>query len=216
MSSGCSGDETYLEAFIESLTTLPNQMKRNLELIKNLDSSCQIGSKQLQQLYQQYIQQAEEKMMKLEIVEDYTRGNTKASSSSSNKKRKRTNPDDDDNDNDDSEQQHQQPRVGVRVLGGGDEIIIPTTQELMSYTFDAELYEKIRALQQECLQKSDEKVATAIQTYDMVDSVVRRLDRDLECMETILQVRMRSVFTFAYVVLVMMVVVVMVVVRLLF
>jgi len=32
-----STDETYLEAFIENLSTLPNEMKRNLAHIKTLD-----------------------------------------------------------------------------------------------------------------------------------------------------------------------------------
>jgi len=35
-----SGDETYLEAFMESLTTLPHELRRNLELMKDLDKSC--------------------------------------------------------------------------------------------------------------------------------------------------------------------------------
>jgi hypothetical protein len=32
-------DETFLEAFIESLSTLPHELKRNLELMKDLDKS---------------------------------------------------------------------------------------------------------------------------------------------------------------------------------
>ena len=34
-----SSDETYLEAFIEGLSTLPNDVKRNMELIRDLDKS---------------------------------------------------------------------------------------------------------------------------------------------------------------------------------
>ena len=36
MSSG----ETYLESFLDSISSLPHEVKRNLELIKELDKSC--------------------------------------------------------------------------------------------------------------------------------------------------------------------------------
>jgi hypothetical protein len=35
-----SSDETYLESFIESLSTLPHEVRRNLDLIKDLDQTC--------------------------------------------------------------------------------------------------------------------------------------------------------------------------------
>lgn len=63
-----SGDETYLEAFVESLTTLPYQVRRNLELVQDLDGSYQNGLAQLQELYTAYIQQAEEKILQLEVA----------------------------------------------------------------------------------------------------------------------------------------------------
>jgi hypothetical protein len=34
------GDETYLEAFIESINTLPHDVRRNLELMKDMDKTC--------------------------------------------------------------------------------------------------------------------------------------------------------------------------------
>ncbi len=86
--------------------------------------------------------------------------------------------------------------VGVRVGPALNEddtpssaaIIIPTTAELMQYTLDADKYEEILSLQDECIQKSEEKVAIAQQAYDMVDSTVRRLEKDLEALEKMLQV----------------------------
>lgn len=43
-SSNITGDETYLEAFLEgstsSISSLPHEIKRNLELMKDLDLSC--------------------------------------------------------------------------------------------------------------------------------------------------------------------------------
>jgi len=37
---GPTGDETYLEAFVESLSTLPHELRRNMDLMKDLDASC--------------------------------------------------------------------------------------------------------------------------------------------------------------------------------
>ena len=34
------GDETYLESFIESIATLPHDVRRNLELMKDMDKTC--------------------------------------------------------------------------------------------------------------------------------------------------------------------------------
>jgi hypothetical protein len=34
-----SSDETYLEAFIETLSTLPHEVRRNMDLIKDLDKA---------------------------------------------------------------------------------------------------------------------------------------------------------------------------------
>lgn len=38
--SKMSADETYLESFMESIATLPNELKRNLAHMKTLDVSC--------------------------------------------------------------------------------------------------------------------------------------------------------------------------------
>jgi Inhibitor of growth proteins N-terminal histone-binding len=97
-------------------------------------------------------------------------------------------------------------------MNNNEDIRIPTTEELWDYaTSRMEIsndknnsttesgeqqdqqhqddYYKILQLHQECLQKADEKVAVARQAYEMVDSVVQRLDRDLVSMESLLQVR---------------------------
>ena len=35
-----SSDETFLESFLDNLSGFPNEIKRNLELMKDLDKSC--------------------------------------------------------------------------------------------------------------------------------------------------------------------------------
>jgi len=82
--------------------------------------------------------------------------------------------------------------VGVRVPGSnadGSEgvIMIPTTAELFMYTYQEDKYGQIQKLYRECLQKADENIAVARQTYDMIDATVQRLDRDIEAMEKLLQ-----------------------------
>jgi Inhibitor of growth proteins N-terminal histone-binding len=35
-----SSDETFLEAFLDSLNGLPHELRRNMELMKDLDKTC--------------------------------------------------------------------------------------------------------------------------------------------------------------------------------
>ena len=111
----------------------------------------------MRQLHQQYIHQAEEKMMQLETVEQ------------------------------------EDGTHGVRTLQG-DAVVVPTTEELMDYTYDAELYPRIQALHQECLLKGDEKAAVARQAYEVSDATVQRLDKDLASMEKFLQVSVMCLY----------------------
>ena len=179
-----SSDETYLEAFIEQFTTLPHQLRRNLDLLRDLDGSCSVDLHRLRKLQREYILAAEEKMMQLEVVE--------------------MKPEvEDDNDDDEGEgsqsnetdAQNKQPVYGVRVVNADrttspdNPVVVPTTEEFMEYTYIASPYQQILKLQQDCLQKADEKVAVAQQAYEMMDAQVQRLDADLAAMEQLLLVR---------------------------
>jgi len=197
-----SSDETYLEAFIESLATLPHEVRRNMDLLKDLDASCALEIERLQQLQRRYILAAEEKMLRLQVVEMVD-----------------TDDDDEDEEGDgdgvgddsdpstgstDNNPQKKKAaallKYGVRVLNedgsssssnpkndAAAAVVIPTTDELMAYTYHAETYAQIRRLQQTCRQKSDEKVAVARQAYERIDAQVQRLDADLVAMEALLQ-----------------------------
>ncbi|CAB9506313.1 Inhibitor of growth protein 4 [Seminavis robusta] len=156
-----SGDETYLEAFLDSLAGLPNEIKRNMELMKDMDKTCSSLQRSMNQQQQEYIRQAESKVLALEVV--------KPPPSLPNG----TDP-------------PLQP--GVRVNEQLPEVIIPTTEEMMEFIADHPgALAAIRELQGTTLQMADEKVAIANQTFALIDSVVRRLDADLECMEKTLQ-----------------------------
>ena len=148
-------EETYLEAFIEGLSTLPNDVKRNMELIRDLDKTAATQAAKMRKLQQEYIYAAEQKMAGIEVV-----------------------------------------REGNVVLGLREaehlEPMFPSTDELMDFINanedDASKYKLIKALQDECLQKADEKVAVAKQAMELIDAKVQRLDHDLSAMETLLQV----------------------------
>jgi hypothetical protein len=67
--------------------------------------------------------------------------------------------------------------------------MFPSSEELFDFVNDPEKFSRIRGLQDECLQKADEKVAVARQALELIDAKVQRLDHDLSAMETLLQVR---------------------------
>lgn len=73
------------------------------------------------------------------------------------------------------------------MLGGGKDVILPTTEELSSYVRDEETLRKIEALKRDVVQESEEKVVIAEQTYGIIDATVKRLDQDLAKMETLLK-----------------------------
>mmetsp|Transcript_27343 Transcript_27343/g.33116 ORF Transcript_27343/g.33116 Transcript_27343/m.33116 type:complete len:136 (+) Transcript_27343:113-520(+) len=65
-----STDETYLESFIESIATLPHDVRRNLELLKTLDRSCALTTEELKQAEDNYINHAEKKILNLPVTKD--------------------------------------------------------------------------------------------------------------------------------------------------
>ena len=86
---------------------------------------------------------------------------------------------------------------GVRVLNSGSDgpVVIPTTEELAAYIREKATYGQIERVQKEALQRAEEKVAIAHQTYSLVDSTCKRLDDDLMEMEKLLQVRVTLCLT---------------------
>eukprot|EP00980_Cylindrotheca_fusiformis_P014804 scaffold4026_cov117-Cylindrotheca_fusiformis.AAC.39 len=62
-------DETYLESFIDHISSLPAELRRNLALMKDLDTTCTSRFDEMTQLQQDYVERAEGKMNELEIVD---------------------------------------------------------------------------------------------------------------------------------------------------
>lgn len=156
-----SGDETYLESFIESLGTLGYEVKRNLDLVRDLDdnggasSSSSSDLQTLQTKHADYVAAAEEKLLQLQVVQGK-----------------------------------------VRVPHSPNQLIVPTTDELMQYVHNEDKWKEIVELQENCLQKADEKYSVAQQAYELIDAQVARLDDDLMEMEKLLEVGCRYALFF--------------------
>lgn len=61
--------------------------------------------------------------------------------------------------------------------------VVPTTEELTRYIHNPSTMQEIQKLRSQAMQQSEEKVAIAKQAYSLVDSTVRRLDHDLAALE---------------------------------
>ena len=78
-------------------------------------------------------------------------------------------------------------KPGVKVLSGTGDIIVPTTEDLTEYLYDEIALQEINTLRRDALQQSEEKVSIADQTLSLVIVTVRRLERDLQTLETLLK-----------------------------
>jgi len=158
-----SGEEsTFLESFVEHITNLPNEVRRNLDLIKDLDKSCSQIVGQLREAEEAYVQRAEQTILDLPLA---TRKRKRDASSVVGKC-------DDVGDGGDSDEAQ-----------GDEDVIVPTTEELRGRIMNPAELEMIARLRREAIQQSEEKVVVAEQTYSLVDEVVKRLDSDLSKFE---------------------------------
>ena len=152
-----SGEEsTFLESFVEQITNLPNEVRRNLDLVKDLDKSCSQIVGQLREAEEAFVQRAEQTILDLPLA---ARKRKRDASSAAKK------IDDDDSKDDD------------------EDVVVPTTEELRGRIMNPAEMEMIARLRREAIQQAEEKVVVAEQTYSMVDEVVKRLDSDLSKFE---------------------------------
>jgi SGF29 tudor-like domain/Inhibitor of growth proteins N-terminal histone-binding len=166
-----TGDETYLEAFTEQISTVPAELRRNLDLMKDLDQTSSQLLQEMRQRQQEYIAKVEEKIVStLEVVDGkgvviVPKVDEENVNDNSGKKRK-------------GKIKPTMPKEPV--------VVIPTTEEFLRYVHDHEALAKIKTLQTDCLQQAEEKVAISQQTYAIVDNICRRLDSDIMEMEKLL------------------------------
>mmetsp|Transcript_21850 Transcript_21850/g.30680 ORF Transcript_21850/g.30680 Transcript_21850/m.30680 type:complete len:310 (+) Transcript_21850:104-1033(+) len=166
-----SADETFLESFVESISTHPSEIKRNLELMKKLDESGLDICERLREAEDKYTHETGEKILSLPVA-----------------KRRRL---DSGNDGPKAKQRYNfwnDPDEGVvvRRSPGNEHLLIPTTEELRVQIQDDEVLHKIAKFRKSLREQADEKVAVAEQTFAIVDAALKRLDTDLEKFEVLL------------------------------
>ena len=171
MSGGFVDGETYLEGLIESLSTLPAEMRRNLDLMKDMDGSCSSLMEETMRLQQDYLQRVEEKIGRLEVVDGEG-----VRVLSANRHDNGTGGDVVD---DDEKMAAPTSTTEKELLP----VVIPTTEELMAYVHESATRAQIESLRADALQQAEEKVEIANQTFELVDNMCRKLDTDLKEME---------------------------------
>lgn len=127
---------TYVEDYLESMYMLPSEIKRNFDLMRELDKTSYPLLEELKTAQRAYLTSARQKV--LARCADTTK--------------------------DDATEQE------LRELIEADEMV-------------QQLHEKHALV----VQKLDEKIAIAAQSYDIVDHHIRRLDRDLESYSALLK-----------------------------
>lgn len=175
-----TGDETYLESFVEHIATLPNEVRRNLELMRDLDKSCSVLVNQLREAEAAYVQRAEETVLNLNLSRKRRRFDAASATTGGGEEKEGV-----------GEHEAEAGEDG-KAGGGGDledeaDIVIPTTEELRGCVMDPEELELIARYRRDARQQAEEKVAVAEQTYAIVDETIKRLDTDLAKFETLLK-----------------------------
>ena len=166
-----SGEETFLESFVEHISDLPNDIRRNLDLVKDLDKSSSDIVVRLRAAEEAYVQRAEQTVLNLTLPTRKRKRGVGAAAEESN--------------DDDDEEGDVPKKAGDKSSSGGDDsdIMVPTTEELRGHIMNPAELEMIARLRREAVQQSEEKVVVAEQAYALVDETVKRLDGDLSKFE---------------------------------
>ncbi|CAH0475634.1 unnamed protein product [Peronospora belbahrii] len=127
---------TYVEDYLESIYMLPSEIKRNFELMRDLDKTSYPLLEDLKSEQKAYLIESRKKIVAR--CNDTTRGE-------------------------------------------------PTEEELQELIGAKEQVERLKMKHDLVVQKLDEKVAIAAQSYDIIDHHIRRLDRELESYAALLR-----------------------------
>jgi len=136
-----SSSDTFLESFLDGITTLPYEARRNLELIKELDKKFTHVLDTLRKAEDAYIKRTQG------IILDFP----------------------------------------IPLQEEDEAIVVPTTEELRAYVHDQESMDKIQSYRLEVKQLAAEKLAVANQTYNIINSTLGKLDREVTEYENLLR-----------------------------
>ena len=172
-----TGDETVLEASVEHIGTLPSEVRRNLDHVRDLDRQCAELVGQLRRAEDAYVKRAEETVLGLGLG-GRTGTGTGTGDGTGTGSRKR-------------------PRAGSGGGGGGASASaaaassasssIPTTEELRGRIMDPAELESLARLRRDTLQLAEEKIVVAEQTRAAIEEASSRIDADLARFEALLK-----------------------------
>jgi len=199
-----SSDETYLESFIESISTLPSEIRRNLGHIKSLDKSYKSIVDELREREEDYLHRAQEIITRLPVqsAEPVTkRQKVVRTRDSSGEKKAEGAGETSECCNDENQEREEvvdddsdcgwmgKPKHGipVTVQSGETVLVVPTTEELRAKIQDTAALVGIAKLRRDAKQYAEEKVAVADQTFAIVDAAVKMLEVDIEKFEGFLK-----------------------------
>ena len=174
-----TGDETVLEASVEHIGTLPSEVRRNLDHVRDLDRQCAELVGQLRRAEDAYVKRAEETVLGLGLGGRTGTGTgTGTGDGTGTGSRKR-------------------PRAGSGGGGGGASASaaaastasssIPTTEELRGRIMDPAELESLARLRRDTLQLAEEKIVVAEQTRAAIEEASSRIDADLARFEALLK-----------------------------
>mmetsp|Transcript_11820 Transcript_11820/g.14701 ORF Transcript_11820/g.14701 Transcript_11820/m.14701 type:complete len:355 (-) Transcript_11820:592-1656(-) len=207
-----SNAETFLESFIEKISTLPSEMKRNLAHMRSLDRACSKVVQELRDSEEDYLEHAynsinqfsvhqnhehDENKKKRKIQTDCSEQNLEDSDKDENREK-------DSDDDDDKTSSHNDdffwhnPKQGIPVKtkvkssssSSPEEktiLVIPTTEELNSKIRNHQELFNIAKLRTDARQLIEEKCSISDQTCLLLDAHIKRLDDDLEKFQSVLK-----------------------------
>ena len=178
--SSFADDEDTVDEAIKLIATLPAELRRNLDLLKDMDGSCSFLMEETMRLQQGYIERVETKVGQLEMVETSdnedgvglrvlsSSSGTTAGTGTATATATATKVDcDNDNNNNTNDDGNTTTR---------SDVVIPTTEELLRYIEEPETLARIESVRNDSLQQAEEKIEIAKQSYKMIDNVYRKLD----------------------------------------
>lgn len=192
-----SSERTYLETFIESIGTLPSELRRNLNHIRSLDETYALVVQELRELEHSYLLKAHDSITDLIVsIEEETTPSRKKQKRDSNaskdedEKHKKHNEEEKESIEDGSDQDTSQfwwkPKEGVVHPQSGD-LFLPTTEDFRQRINDPKVLLHIATLRETARQLVEEKIAVSEQSYTLIDNNILKLESDLEQMEELLK-----------------------------
>jgi LysM repeat protein len=182
-----SNERTYLETFIESIGTLPSELRRNLNHIRSLDQTYALVVQELRELEHSYLVKAHDSITDLNV-------SFKDEIPARKKQKKESNASLEEEENESVEGASDQemnpfwwkPKEGI-VHPKNGEVFLPTTEDFRQRINDPKVLLHIATLRDTARQLVEEKIAVSKQSYTLIDNNILKLESDLEQMEELLK-----------------------------